>query len=212
MRNSVSGISALFVLLSSLCLAAPKPAVVPGPGKWTLQAKFLHPQQIVVQTSPNGRKERFWYVILSVVNNTHKDVNFYHQCDLMTDTFQVLPAGKGVPPEVFKHIKARYKEVYPFLEELGQTDHRLLQGEDNARDIAIIWSDFDPKAQSVKLFLTGLSNETAVIEHPVAKNESGNPAKVYLRKTIELSYEIKGDSVLRSDADMVYKGKRWIMR
>ncbi len=32
-------------------------------------------------------------------------------------------------------------------------------------DIAILWLDFDPKANSIKLFISGLSNETVAIDH-----------------------------------------------
>ena len=38
------------------------------------------------------------------------------------------------------------------------------------------------------------------------------PVKVYLRKTLELSYAISGDAALRSYAKLTYKGSRWVMR
>ena len=59
---------------------------------------------------------------------------------------------------------------------------------------------------------TGLSNETAVIDHPVAKDQAGRPKKVYLRKTLELSYNLTGDPAFRSDARLIFNGKRWVMR
>jgi len=62
------------------------------------------------------------------------------------------------------------------------------------------------------VFITGLSNETAVIDHPVAKDEEGRPVQVYLRKTLELSYSIGGDASSRTYAKLTYKGKRWVMR
>ena len=71
---------------------------------------------------------------------------------------------------------------------------------------------FDVKAKSMKLFIAGLSNETAAIDHPVAKDEAGRPIKVFLRKTLELSYALGGDATLRSNANLIYKGKRWVMR
>ena len=90
--------------------------------------------------------------------------------------------------------------------------NKILQGEDNTKDIAIVWPDFDVKAKSMKLFIAGLSNETAAIDHPVAKDEAGKPIKVFLRKTLELSYALGGDATLRSNANLIYKGKRWVMR
>jgi len=68
------------------------------------------------------------------------------------------------------------------------------------------------QAKNAKVFITGLSNETAAIDHPVAKDKTGKPLKVFLRKTLELSYAFRGDPSLRSDANLAYRGKRWIMR
>ena len=62
------------------------------------------------------------------------------------------------------------------------------------------------------MFVTGLSNETAVINHPIDKDDFGGPAKVFLRKTLELDFRLRGDPAFRSDAQMIYKTKRWVMR
>ncbi len=113
---------------------------------------------------------------------------------------------------VFEQIQRRHQSKYPFLESLEKTSNKILQGKDNIKDIAIIWQDFDTQAKNIKIFIAGLSNETIAINHPVAKDETGKPVKVYLRKTLELSYAISGDPALRSDAKLTYKGKRWVMR
>jgi hypothetical protein len=130
----------------------------------------------------------------------------------MTDTFQVTPAGKGVPPVVFERIKKRHEARYRFIEPLEGIGNKILQGQDNTKDIAIIWPDFDRRAKSVRLFITGLSNETAVVGHPTAKDEQGQPVKVFLRKTLELSYNLRGDMTLKSSAELAYEGQRWVMR
>jgi len=199
-------------LITSFCLAAPEPAIVPAMGQWTVQTEFTHPQQIVLHRTSDKQPVRFWYTIITLTNNTDEDVAFYPKCDLMTNTFQVTPAGKAVSSVVFEQIKKRHKSRYPFLELLSKSGNRILQGEDNTKDIAVIWPDFDNKARSVTVFIAGLSNETVAINHPVAKDEFGNPKKVFLRKTLELNYDFKGDPALRSGAGLTYKGKRWIMR
>jgi hypothetical protein len=130
----------------------------------------------------------------------------------MTDTFRITQAGKNVSPVVFEQIKKRHKSRYPFLELLSKSGNRILQGEDNTKDIAVIWPDFDVKAKNIRLFIAGLSNETVAINHPIAKDDFGNPEKVFLRKTLELNYNFKGDPAIRSGASLTYKGKRWIMR
>jgi len=199
-------------LLTCVSLSAPEPAIVPAPGQWTVDMEFTHPQQMVLPRSSGSQPSRFWYTIITLTNNTGNDVGFYPDCDLMTDTFKITPAGKAVTPAVFEQIRKRHKSRYPFLELLAKAGNRILQGEDNTKDIAVIWSDFDAQAKNIKVFIAGLSNETVAIDHPVAKDEVGKPLKVFLRKTLELSYAFKGDPALRSGASLTYKGKRWIMR
>ncbi|MBN1806278.1 MAG: hypothetical protein JW837_13605 [Sedimentisphaerales bacterium] len=212
MKRFFYGTIIISALITTFCLAAPEPAIVPATGQWTVDTEFTHLQQIVLQRASDKKPVRFWYTIITLTNNTDEDVAFFPKCDLMTDTFHVTQAGKGVSPVVFEQVKRRHNARYPFLELLSESGNRILQGEDNTKDIAVIWPDFDVKAKSVKLFIAGLSNETVVIKHPVAKNEFGNPLNVFLRKTLELSYDFKGDPAIRSGASLTYKGKRWIMR
>lgn len=203
----------MVLVVSSICLAAPEPAIVSAGDIWTVDVKFEHPQQIMLPVGKDGKVERFWYVIVNLTNNTGGDVDFYPKCELMTDTFKIVPAGKSIPSGlIFEKIKLRHQSKYPLLESLEKTDNKLLEGADNAKDLAIIWSDFDPKAKKVSFFIAGLSNETAVIDHPKEKDEQGNPKKIFLRKSLELSYSIGGDPALRSTANLTFKGKRWVMR
>ena len=201
----------VLAVAANVCLAAPEPAIVQRPGQWTVDVKFEQPEQIVLPLAGKGLT-RFWYMILTVTNRTGDDVDFYPRCELMTDTFEIVPAGLGVPQVVFEKIKQRYQERYPFLEPLRGVENRILQGEDNAKDIAVIWHDFDRQATSFKVFITGLSNETAAINHPVAKGNDGNPLKVFLRKTLELDYSFRGDPAMRNSAQIVYEDKSWVMR
>ena len=210
MKSSVS--FAILAVIAGICQAAPQPAMVPGPDDWTVNATFEHPQQIVLKVSGEAKPRRFWYTIITLTNETKHDIDFYPKCELMTDTFQIIPAGKGTPAAVFEQIKLRHQGKYPFLECLDEAGNKILQGQDNTKDIAIIWPDFDAKARSIKIFITGLSNETIAIDHPVAKDEAGEPMKVFLRKTLELDYDFPGDAAFRSESSVIYKGKSWVMR
>jgi hypothetical protein len=212
MRDSVCGIFVVGGAMACMCLAAPKPAIVPGARDWTVDVTFEHPRQITLEPGANSKARRYWYTIVTLTNNSKRDVGFYPKCELMTDTFRIIPAGKNVSPAVFERIKNRHQGKYPFLEPLEKAGNKVLQGEDNAKDIALIWPDFDVRARNIKIFVTGLSNETAVIDHPVAKDETGEPVKVYLRKTLELSYALRGDTTLRSYIKLNYGDKRWVMR
>ncbi len=211
MRVFVYGFFIILAAVACVCLAAPQPAVVPGPDDWTVEVAFEHPQQIVVK-SGTDEPSRFWYTIMTLTNNTNRDIDFYPKCELMTDTFQIIPAGRSVSKAVFEQIKSRHKSRYPFLEYLEKTDNKILQGADNAKDITVIWPDFDVRAKAVKLFIAGLSNETVAIDHPVAKDRTGRPVKVFLRKTLELTYALTSDPILRADIKLTYEAKRWVMR
>lgn len=212
MKVFFCGALAILGVMVCVSIGAPEPAIVQRPDEWTVDVRFEHPQQISVKVAGDKKPSRFWYTIVTLTNKRNRDVDFYPKCELMTDTFQIMPAGKGVSATVFAQIKRRHQSKYPFLEYLEEVDNKILQGEDNAKDIAIIWPDFDAKAKGVKVFITGLSNETVVIDHPTAKDEAGEPVKVYLRKTLELSYKLSGDVAFRSDAQLIYEGKRWVMR
>ena len=198
--------------LASVSAAAPKPAAVPQPGSWTVDVKFEHPQMIMVKAAGDKQPKRFWYLIMTLTNKTSSDVEFYPKCELMTDTLQLIPAGESVPTAVFEQIKERHQSRYPFLEYFETTGRKILQGQDNAKDVAIVWPDFDPEAKSIKLFIAGLSNETISVDHPTEKDKSGKPVKVFLRKTLELSYAVKGDAALRTNDSLSYETQRWIMR
>jgi hypothetical protein len=206
------GTAAVIMLKTCGTFSAPKPAIVPGPNQWTLNVIYTQPQQITVKVPGERKPQRFWYIIATVTNISNIDVPFYPSCELMTDTFQVIAAYKDTRNAVFDKIKERHKKKYPFLESLEFAENKILQGEDNTKDLAIIWPDFDPKAKEIRLFLAGLSNETAVVEHPTKKDPNGNPEKIYLRKTLELQYSIGGDPNLRNNAVLTFKSQRWIMR
>jgi hypothetical protein len=201
----------VLAVMAGAALAVPEPAIVQGPGQWTVEVRYEQPRQIVLPWGGNG-PARYWYTIFTLTNRTGQDVDFYPRCELMTDTFQIVPAGMNVPPVVFERIKQRHQSRYPFLESLANAGNRILQGEDNAKDVAVVWRDFDRRAESFKIFLTGLSNETAAIDHPAATDAAGQPVRVYLRKTLELDYAFRGDPALRDSVEVVYKGNDWVMR
>jgi hypothetical protein len=208
-RSLYTACAVILAVTTCSMAAAPKPAIIQGPLQWTADLTFENLAQIVYQPTNIAKPRRFWYTILTVTNNTGQDIDFYHKCDLMTDSFQIIPAGKLVPTEVFNMIAARHQHKYPLLANLSAVNNSILQGEDNAVDIAVIWSDFDARAKQVSLFITGLSNETAVVNAPLPGNTDH---QVFLRKTLELSYQLKGGALWRSNQDVVLKDKTWVMR
>jgi hypothetical protein len=195
-------------------LAAPKPAAVQRAGQWTLDVRYSQPLQISVRLPGQQGPRRFWYTILTLTNNNtvEDDVSLCLQCQLVTDTFKTLPAGKDVRREVFEKIKLKHQGQYPFLESMDFKDTRLRKGADNTRDIVIIWPDFDPAAKRVNLFIAGLSNEATAVDHPIQKDADGKPTKVYLQKTLQLIYGNPTDPALQSQASLVPIKQDWVMR
>ncbi|MHC4323518.1 MAG: hypothetical protein ACYSUX_04510 [Planctomycetota bacterium] len=212
MKRFVCGILGICAIAACVCPAAPEPAIVQAPGQWTLDMEFTHPQQITIPRGSDKKPLQYWYTIITLTNNTGNDVDFYPKCDLMTDSFQIIPAGKFVSSMLFNQVKRRHNSKYPFLEPLSSAGTKILQGQDNTKDIAVIWPNFDTQAKSLSLFITGLSNETAAVDHPVLKGDSGEPLKVFLRKTLELQYSLRGDQALRTNSSFAYQSKRWVMR
>jgi len=205
----------LGVLLAAagISVAYPTPAVVQKMNEWTLKSTYTQPEQIMLQLPNEQKPRRFWYIILTVTNETSlDDVPFIPLCQLVTDTFEVIPADKKVPGAVFKAVKLKHQGSYPFLESLDFKDQRVLRGEDNTRDFAIIWPDFGDDVKQISLFLKGLSNETAVIGHPKLKAEDGGPKQIFLQKTLQLTYQVGGDPKLRSNLTLKQQKQDWVMR
>ncbi|MHC5162751.1 MAG: hypothetical protein ACYSO4_06495 [Planctomycetota bacterium] len=201
------------LMLSAVAVGYPTPKVVQKIDQWTLKTVYSAPEQITLKLPNESTPKRFWYIVLTVTNEmTQEGVEFYPLCRLITDTFQVIPADKNVPTAVFDAVKRKHQGSYPFLESLDFKDHRVGRGEDNSRDFVIIWPDFDPKARQISLFVGGLSNETAVIEHPKLKDEDGAAKKIFLQKTLHLKYAVAGDEKLRSATKIKEIKKDWVMR
>ncbi len=206
-------LAATLLVVSSVAVGYPEPKVVQKVGQWTLDVKYSVPEQITLQLPNQKKPQRFWYIILSATNETSlEEAELYPLCRLITDTFQVIDADKRVPISVFNAVKRKHQGSYPFLESLDFKDHRVARGEDNTRDFAIIWPDFDPKARQISLFVGGLSNETAVVKHPKFKDKDGGPKKIFLQKTLQLKYAVAGDEKLRSTVTMKKPKQSWVMR
>ena len=199
----------VLAIFSALCggaFGAVEPTLAVKQGLWTLDMSFEHPQELITRVPGEGVKT-FWYVIMTVTNNTGKEVEFYPSAELTTDTLNSYPASQGLRRSVVRAIKRRHRERYPFLESFESVDNTVLQGQDNAKDIAIVFPDFDPNAKTVKIYVAGLSNETAMIDHPTAKDPNGNPVPVILRKSLELEYATGGQG-----RELAFVGKKWVMR
>lgn len=194
--------------------AAPRPDFLPREGVWQLDIEFHGaPRLISVRLPGDEEPTLFWYLLYTVTNRTGQEINFYPQFELMTDTFKIVPAGRGVRRPVFHAIRDIYENAIPLLEQEAQVTGPILLGIDNARDSVAIFEDFDPNATQAKIFISGLSNETVKVELPTPINSDEKMIKdVLLRKALMLEYQVPGDRYTLENRVMLYRGRKWIMR
>jgi hypothetical protein len=115
----------------------------------------------------------------------------------------VQEAFKDVPREVFKKIKDLYNNA--LLESPNNIVGKLLQGEDNAKDGVLIFGDIDADARNFKIFMSGLSGETAEVKNPVTGKTT------VVQKTLVLEYNLPGQAI-NIDPAPQYKGSSWVMK
>jgi hypothetical protein len=190
---------AVAVLPATPVSAAPEPSVTPI--SWELNFKHGSLERIYVTI--DGKRKAFWFMRYSVVNNSGRDVLFTPSFEIVGDAGSALEAFKDVPNDVFKKIKELYKN--DFLQSPTAIYGKLLQGEDNAKDGVIIFSDLDAESRNFKLFIAGLSGETAEVKNPM----TGKP--VILQKTLELDYNIPGESI-SADPNSQLRVTKWVMK
>ncbi|NIA06829.1 MAG: hypothetical protein GWP14_04180 [Actinobacteria bacterium] len=200
------GILLVLVLVAMLTWATvwgyPRPS--PSPRGWQLDFEYGPMKQIRLVLPGESNPKTFWYMPYTVTNNTGRDVSFYPRSYLFTDTGQLIEALQGVDALAYPLIaKLIGREL---LEEELFVRGKLLQGEENARESVIIWRDFDPQSVSFKLFISGLSGETAWVTDPM----SGK--KYSLVKTLQLSYGLGGDRYISAELTAQLKDHEWIMR
>lgn len=212
-RCLFSALAGLLVA-SPLALAAPQPSVAAR--NWQLDFEFedLHRFDIVL---PGDRQPTtFWYVLYTVTNNSGKDVQFYPSFELVTSTFQVVTAGDNISPSVNEAIAAQHRRTHPFFRDPTQVSGLLLQGPDNARTSAAIFRDFDPAANSLTVYVGGLSGEIVSVPNPTYdpnQPESAENQRFFpLRKTLAIPYDLPGDERTRQNATPIRKKLDWVMR
>ena len=214
MRNGLIIVLGGFCLLGSLAVAGPEPD--PASPHWQLDFRFYDPQRISVPVPGEPEPTTFWYLLFTVTNNTGEDVQFYPSFRLVTDTLESVEGGGSVVPAVYDAIAARHKKEYPFFASPAKTTGLLLQGADNARTSAAVFRPFDPKANGLTVFVSGLSGEVARVTNPSFDSSTPesetNERFFILRKTLAISYALPGDEQTRAQAKPMRRDRVWVMR
>lgn len=160
----------------------PEPRIVTD--SWQIDFQFDSPRVISVVTEPGQPPQTFWYLPYTVTNDSGEDQMFIPDIRVLTNTGQVIRAGRDVPPNVFAAIKAEQRNK--LLESPIEVIGRLLQGEDNAKDSVAIWPAADADVDAITITIKGLSGETTVVKNP----ETGKD--IVLRKTLMLQFATPG--------------------
>lgn len=181
--------------------AYPEPSVAPR--SWQLHFTHRKPTAIAVRDI-GGELRWFWYLPYKVVNHTDRERLFLPEATIATDRGDIIPAGTGVPPAVFKAVDRQLEN--PLLEDPIEVIGRLLIGEDNARESVIIWPAFEHDVDEIRVFIAGLSGETQVTQHPLTGEE------IVMRKTLMLTYELPGTGASAESQTITLADKRWVMR
>ncbi len=192
----------------------PEPS--PTPISWELDLRFLDPQRIEVQVPGAATPEVYWYMVYTVTNHTGRSQQFFPTFQLVTDDLRVIDTDMGISALVFNAIRERHRRTHPDLVHPTKAIGDLLTGDDNARESVAIWRGVEADAHSFCIYVAGLSGETRLVKNPTfdpGRPESPENSKQFtLRKTLEICYNLRGDSGARALAEPERVGVRWLMR
>ncbi|MGC8624002.1 MAG: hypothetical protein ACP5VQ_01895 [Phycisphaerae bacterium] len=172
---------------------------------WQLTFVWHKPQRVYVAVGHGIHRNlrEYWFMRYTVINNTHRDIFFIPSFVLVTDTGKVLRPVTGLSPRVL--VKIRTVTGDPFIISPGLIAGKLLQGADNAKDGVAVFTRVPSQTRQFKIFVSGLSADTALQENPLTHKT------VVLHKTLLLKFWIPGQSV-RMLPQPQFQGKQWVMR
>ncbi len=192
----------------------PKPAVLSN--SWMLNFEFHDPQRLSLVEPGQTGPVLYWYVLYTVENNTGREVQFYPEFEIVTDTLRVYPSDRDVSPGAYKAVADRVND--PALLPPEKIAGRILIGKENARHGVAIWRDFDPRAKEFTMFVSGLSGETERWRNPAFDSDKPegprNQKYFLLRKTLSVPYVLGGSEAMRSSAipRRLPEKQAWVMR
>lgn len=176
----------------------PKPS--PYPVQWELEFK---PGDLRLYVDPQSGQP-YWYFTYIVTNRTGDDQVWAPSFTLFTDAGQILPSGRDVPTRVTENLLELLDNE--FLESQNQIIGEIFQGRENAREGLLLWPARELDVTEVKLFIAGLSGETAEVRDPITGD------RVILRKTLQRNYVMPGNINLRRSEAARFVDQTWILR
>jgi hypothetical protein len=202
------------VALGQAPASQPTPAVASA--AWMLNFKFQDPQRLAVVEPGQRNPVVYWYMLYTVENSTKREVQFYPEFEIVTDTLQVVRSDRGASPAAYQAVVHRAND--PALLPAERIAGRILVGKDRARHGVAIWKDFDPRSKAFTVFVGGLSGETARWKNPAFdgdKPEGPRNMKYFLlRKTLAIPYTLTSSESERSliPPRRLAEKQAWVMR
>lgn len=187
----------------------PKPS--PYPISWELTFHHDTPKRIVVNVPGQPAPVAYWYMTYNVTNNTGQEQTYLPFFEMQTNDGQVIRSDKDIPQIVFDTIKKA--ENKPLLEPWTKIGGELRLGDDESKDGVAIWQEPTPRMGVFEMYCGGLCGEHVELKDGkgnIIKDKDGNP--IILRKTLELTYHIRGDEVYPGEDEVNSEGEKWIMR
>jgi hypothetical protein len=187
-----------------------------APVSWELNFRFQDPERVSVVVPGKAEPVVYWFMLYSVENPGNEEVDFYPKFELVTNTLQVIQSEIRVSPEAFRAIGRRAED--PLLVTPERAIGKLLRGKDRARHSVAIFKDFDPKATSFTVFVSGLSGEFRREKNPAfdaSKPESETNKRYFtFRKTLAIPYKFPGSPVTRRNVapERLADKQQWLMR
>ncbi len=181
----------------------------PTPGletrSWQITFTWHRPMRLMmfVGAGAKRRLKTFWFLRYTVANNTHRNLFFIPRIELVADTGKIIRPVITVSPKMLKKIRTATGD--PFIINPALIAGRLLQGADNARESVAVFTGIPAAARAFRIFIGGLSGETAVQKNPLTHKP------VVLHKTLVLHYWIPGKAIrIRPRSRLL--SKKWVMR
>ncbi len=184
--------STLFAVLMMLmgAVLAEQAHAYPRPARGTSRPEVtFKPGPLRMFTAADG--SRYWYLVYDVVNTSGEDRTWAPASVLYTDKGEIRRDGEGVSHQMRRTIMDHVGD--PLLEPKVAIIGVLRQGTGHARRGMLVWPAGTQHVNELRVFVEGISPETAIVPHPV----SGDP--VTLRKNLYLHYLVGGEASARGD-------------
>src|SRR5689334_19585967 len=193
----------LALLIPAAFLRAEYPKPSPYPKSWELKFEHGTPKRVVVQVPNSNVPKAYWYMTYTVTNETDKEQLFLPAFEMLTEDGKVIRNDINIPRAVFETVKKR--EGIRYLTEAALIGGELRLGPDQAKDGVAIWPEPSAEMGHFSIFVSGLSGEVATVKGPDGKD-------VFLRKTLQLNYIIRGDDIFPGEDEVNENPQEWVMR